>query len=169
MTALMSAVLIVGTLGVLNLLLTFGVIRRLREQSRAATGGASAMSASPVMSPPGTSVGHPGVDLSEETLVGFFAPGCDACDRQLPEFLADARSRDRVVAVVSGGDDEGREVAGRLRAVAEVVVEDRVDGAMQRGFGVKGFPAYCLVRDGVIVAVAPRAADLPRRKARLRA
>ena len=164
MTALTIAVVLVGALCLLDLLLTFGVIRRLRENDASRTQGGSAQPGAP-MAPVGTRVGDTGWE--GETLVGFFAPGCSPCEQQLPGFIEHARARDRVVAVVHGMGGKTSELVRKLEQVADVVVEDSTEGPLHNAFKVEGFPSYCVVRDGVISSVAGRAADLVDQAARV--
>lgn len=156
MTALTAAVVLVGALGVLNLLLTFGVVRRLRADT--------GMTAQPRFEAPmasvGTSVRGGGVDWSGEALVGFFAPGCAPCEEQVPEFVEHAPRWERAVAVVFDPAGEGAEHVRELGRVARVVIESDTGDALQKAFQVKGFPGFCVVRDGVVVSVGGRIADL---------
>jgi hypothetical protein len=162
--ALTLAVILLGTLCVLQLLWTFGVIRRLRTRTGSgARRGADAPGA--LMAPVGTRVRGTAVDWHGEILVGFFLPGCDP--GQLPEFMALARTRPRTVAVLRDRSGTGAELAKRLAQVAEVRIEDSPDGALQRAFRVEAFPSYCLVRHGVISSVAARATDLALQAARI--
>lgn len=164
MTALTIAVVLVGALCVLDLLLTFGVIRRLREQSR--TTNSRPGDGPPVLTAPvGTEVHVPDVPLEEETLVAFLSPSCGACADQLPDLIAEARGRERVVAVVFDPEGTGTELVDRLGEVARVLVERSTDDALLRAFRVTGYPAFCLVRAGVITATTIRVADLPKQLA----
>lgn len=173
MTALTSAVVLVGALGVVNLLLTFGIIRRLRQDAGTgdrpigATPGRLVAPAAPV----GTEIQGTDLRWDGETLVGFFLPGCDPCEEQLPEFVTHAAKWQRVVAVVmdpSGGvSGEAAEALRRLRPVADVVVEKSPDDALHKAFKVSGYPVFCTVRDGVVSSVSGRAADLALEMARI--
>jgi hypothetical protein len=166
MRALTFAVVLVGALCVLDLLLTFGVIRRLRADtgSRSPQGGSDP---GPPMAPVGTAIRGTGLDWDGETLVGFFLPDCGPCEQQFPEFMEYARTQERVVAVVSDPAGKGAELVRKLGEVAQVVVEAGTDGVLRRAFQVQGFPSYCLVGDGRIIAVVGRAADLPDQAARI--
>lgn len=166
MTALTSAVVLVGALGVLNLTLTFGVIRRLREDTGSRSQPTGAQPGAP-MAPVGTSVRDTAPGWDGETLVGFFFPGCAPCEEQVPAFIEYARTRERVVAVVHDRAGNAAELVRKLGQVAQVVVEDGTDGALQKAFRVEAFPSYCVVRDGVISSVAGRAVDLAEQVARV--
>jgi hypothetical protein len=147
----------------LNLTLTIGVIRRLREHAgllrpadelgRAQGGG----------TPPEPVVGKPVGDfsvttvdgdeldrakLAESTLVGFFSPGCQPCAELRPAFIeyAVGLARDRVIAVINAGS--GAEAAADVRAlaaVAQVVVERPGAEPLSAAFGVTGYPTLCTV------------------------
>ncbi|MEV7230786.1 hypothetical protein AB0M79_27750 [Polymorphospora sp. NPDC051019] len=166
MNVLTSAVVLVGALCVLNLLLTFGVIRRLRQGIGSLPEPGGAMPGPP-MAPVGTTVLGADAGWDGETLVGFFTPGCGPCEQQLPAFIEHARTRERVLAVVFDPANNSAELVRELGEVARVVVEDTPDGALQTAFQVKGYPGYCVLRDGIIVLVAGRAADLNDRAARI--
>lgn len=182
MSVAATAVALVGVLSVLNLVLSFGVVRRLREHERVLAkmpmdldGGGDLVGA----------VGSPVADFEAstldggtlrptwfagETLVGFFTPGCRPCAELLPGFLGAARAvpagRAGVVAVVVGersaADTES--LIEKLATVATVVVEGR-GGAMVTAFDVRGYPAFCTVgADGIVGAArlgVPEPAALP--------
>jgi len=159
MTVLSIGMALVGALCALDLLLTFGVIRRLRQHTQLLAIQRSVLP-DDALAPVGTDVSGSGLDLERETLVGFVAPGCGPCEEQLPAFVAAARGRDRVVAVVSGPADRAEAVVAQLREVAEVIVEESADGVLQKVFGARAFPSYCLVKHNVVAATAGRVADL---------
>lgn len=168
MVVLVTAVVVVGLLGVLNLVFCLGVIRRLREHTKLLAerhGGES-----PVLIRPAgqvvdefTATTVDGVRLSRESLAGttltaFLSPGCGPCEEQLPEFVELARAhpggRDRVLAVLTHDSEEGAAVmAAALIDVAEVVHERPGTGAVKTAFGVRGFPTFALVAsDGLLLA-----------------
>lgn len=118
MPFVVAALVLLGLLCLVNLLLTVGILRRMRAQAAAGSGPLFALR-------PGSAVGEfaatttDGEPLTTATLdgtVAFFSADCPACHDTLPDFLAYAREqgRDRVLAVV-GGDD-----ADTVRALAEV-------------------------------------------------
>ncbi len=173
---LVAAVVLLSVVTGLNLLLTFGVIRRLRLHSELIRAGRpGAVNDADIMLPAGaepapfapatTTAGEPLTrnDL-RGVLVGFFSHDCAGCRRQLPEFVTLVRSlrRDRVVAVVVDGDaDANRATLAALEPVARVVTEPR-DGPLQRAFAVLGFPAMgVLDADGRVTGTTMAVTELP--------
>ena len=162
MQYLVAAVVLVGLLGVLNLLLTVGVIRRLRRQSAAPAADSL---------PPGTRIpqfaatttsGEPISDelLGTPALIGFFSHGCRPCEDLLPLFVERARgTSDAVLAVVvsAPGEDSAAE-AGLLAEVARVVTEPP-QGPLQTAFGVNAFPTVLTVGAGDTIVTSGH--DLP--------
>ncbi|MEU4174567.1 redoxin domain-containing protein [Streptomyces sp. NPDC026589] len=129
MSPLAAAVLAVGALALVDLVLTVGVVRRLREHSdllRQASAPAAAM--------PGgmsgiASVGTPvpsftagpsdspvtDRDLTDGTLVAFFSPTCEPCRDKLPGFVAryaDRPEEARQVLAVVVNDSYSSDEAG---------------------------------------------------------
>lgn len=167
MTDLGVVVLVLGTLGLVNLVLTLAMIRRLREQSgliRMSIEGAT--NPEPMMLTAGervgsftatTTTGDPvdRGDLRGPTLVGFLSPTCPMCLESLPGFVDRARAvpggRDHVLAVLVGEQDEVTSLREALEPVAQVVVE-YVAGPVATAFGVIGFPALALLADDEVVA-----------------
>jgi cytochrome oxidase Cu insertion factor (SCO1/SenC/PrrC family) len=175
---LTAAVMLVGFIGLLNLLLTFGVIRRLREHDTALASRPS-MPGPDIMVPAGTEVsdfetqtvdGTPvsNADFTGHTVVGFFSTTCEPCRDRLPEFVTHAATvpggRDRVLAVVvSDSVDADPSVAdlfvAQLGPVARVVTE-QYDGPIGKAFGVQGYPALAAVVNGTVVAAGNSLNDL---------
>jgi thiol-disulfide isomerase/thioredoxin len=151
-----AVVAVIGAVAVVNLVLTMGVLRRLREQA---------------LSPaPGSAVHHeqrlPAVgaavtdfhtvdvdgrdlslhDLTGPAVVGFFTPGCPPCEALLPEFVAAAAEPGRqaiAVIVVDPGEDES-DYRRRLAPAARTVVENP-HGVVQRAFGADVFPTIAVL------------------------
>jgi len=174
MPVLVAAVVVIGLLCVIDLLLTLGTIRRLREHTDLLTRLASALdgTATRARSDPkpmvGTEIGPftavttageilDAAALPADTLIAFFDPGCAPCEDLRPDFLRYAAGRpggrDRVVAVVNARPDEvvppGR--IAELDAVARVVVGPAAE-AVRTAFDVHGWPTLCTVADGRITA-----------------
>jgi thiol-disulfide isomerase/thioredoxin len=162
MPYLAAAVVLVGVIAVLDLLLTVGVVRRLREQAdvlrelRHDPGPGAEVE---VVLPAGRTIADftagtvSGRTVSREgltgpTLVGFFSPHCEPCHEQLPGFLTYAAGFDgAVVAVAAGDPTETADLVAELAGVAEVVVQSE-NGPMERAFEVRGYPALCLLEPG---------------------
>ncbi|MFH9268733.1 redoxin domain-containing protein [Streptomyces sp. NPDC017546] len=102
MSPLAAAVLAVGALALVDLVLTVGVVRRLREHSdllgrtavpAAASPGGMSGTASVGTPVPSFTAGPPDSpvtdrDLADGTLVAFFSPTCAPCRDKLPGFVA---------------------------------------------------------------------------------
>jgi hypothetical protein len=166
MPYLIAAVVIVGTLCVLNLLLTYGVVRRLREHGELLGHGPSAV--------PNLIVGAGSVvgtftaitvdgdelvadDLASGTLVGFFSLDCSGCLRELPRFVDAAAAHpggpDRVLAVVIGAAEDAAEQVAVLSPRARVVVA--LPGAeIEKALEVKGYPAFALLGEDRVVTAS---------------
>ena len=170
MPLLIAAVALVGLLCVLDLILTLGVIKRLREHTEMM---------SSMMSGPKTSIGvgeevgeftTATVDgepvgresLGDDALVGIFSPTCEPCKAKLPHFVEFARNlprgRDQVLATVVGDAELADELVATLQPVARVVVESG-DGAVAAAFKAKGFPTVLRVTqngEGRVVVTSDR-------------
>ncbi len=177
MAVLIAAVILVGLICLADLLLTFGVIRRLREQAEqiGSFGRAGLAAAPPVVglaegdSPAAfasvTMDGQPMTGPAEIRMAAFFSTTCSACPGKVAPFLDYVRShrlaRDGMLAVVLGSPDEPPAYLDDLRRVAQLVFEEP-DGAIARAFQVSGFPAFCLLdSDGAVVASGFDPAALP--------
>lgn len=152
MSPLAAAVLAVGALAMVNLVLTVGVVRRLREHSDLlpgtpgpAVGMPGGMSGiAPVGTPVASFTAGPSDspvtdrDLTDGTLVAFFSPTCEPCRDKLPGFVARYADRPeearQVLAVVvndspssheahdSHGSGVSGEDAGSMAAALAAVV-----------------------------------------------
>jgi thiol-disulfide isomerase/thioredoxin len=166
MPYLLAAIVPVAVLVVLDLVLTLGVVRRLRAHgellSRLTTGGLArqlilGVGRSPATADVTTVDGGPlsTADLAD-TLVGFFSPTCIPCAERAPQFVEYARGvpggRARVLAVVVGDPDRVTALTELFAPVARVVVEPP-EGPLSTAFEVVGFPALCLL-DGAGTVVA---------------
>lgn len=167
MPVVVSLVAVVGAICLLDLVLTVGVIRRLREHSTLITEMGGGQPPAPMLetgetagafealSTTGEVVSRAG--LSGNTLVAVFSPDCSACKAQLPAFVRLARSftggRDQVVAVVAemGGDAEPYRL--ELEPVARVVIEREGTGINQ-ALQVRAFPAFGILGEGGEVKVS---------------
>jgi hypothetical protein len=167
MAFLAAAVVVVGPLCLLDLVLTLGVIRQLRQHAtllgrlqQERPGGFAMAAGETVADFAATTTGGEAVSrelLGGRSLVGFFLLRCQPCAQQLPRFVEFARSvpggAERVLAVVAGGPIEETEYARQLAPVARVVIEE-ARGPVQAAFQVRGFPTLYLVDAGGVVAAA---------------
>jgi hypothetical protein len=170
MTAfLIALVALVGAIALLDLLLTVGVIRRLRQHteqlSNLSTPGGPA---GDIIIGAGEQAGEFAATttdgepvsrdlLSGQTLVGVLSAGCSACQERLPEFVSRAESfpggRGQVLAVLAGEPDEVEPYREQLAPVARVVIEPPMDGPISKALQVQGYPAFALLdADGKVVA-----------------
>jgi Redoxin len=163
---LTAAVIVVGLIAVLDLLLTFGVVRRLREHTELIGGGAGAPAGAPTMLEIGGSIAPfdaTTVDgeaisrdrLSGTTLIGVFGAGCPACEEKLPRFVEFAGSfaggRSQVLAVVAARDSTAAApYVDALTGVA-TVVRDAQGGPLLTALGVSGYPAFAIADSAGVV------------------
>ncbi|KAB2339802.1 TlpA family protein disulfide reductase [Actinomadura rudentiformis] len=165
MAFLVALVVLVGLLCVIDLLLTIGVIRRLREHTELLR----VRNEPPGGLPVGSIVDEfAGADtdgrpvtrdsLPAGTLVAFLSSGCAPCEEMKPRFVeaAGMDGEPQALAVVSGPGS--RELAAQLSAVARVVVEDDTSGPVCAAFQVQAFPTlYRLGPGGRVTATGPEA------------
>jgi hypothetical protein len=149
-----TALVLVGLLCTLNLILTLGVIKRLREHTTRLA---------EVTPPPAVKVGQEIGDfetttlagepvtaerLGSGTLVGFFSPTCGPCKEKLPKFVSHVRAlpdgQHTPLAVVIGEADAAGDFLAALSPIAQVVVEPG-DGPLGRAFGVRAYPTLLRV------------------------
>jgi len=159
---------LVGTVALLNLVLTFGVIRRLREHTgllaeRDRPEGPAVMLATGEAPDEFAATTTGGERLTRDdlggALVGFFSPNCGPCREQAPLFVrraaGTAGGRSRVLAVVVGDETAVAQMVAEFEPVARVVVERGVaaEGSVSQAFGVRGFPALAVLdADGAVAA-----------------
>jgi hypothetical protein len=163
MAILIAAVALVGVLCLLDLLLTFGVIRRLREHTALLAGPRDL---SPVVGlgageRPGvfsavTASGEVVTGTARLRVVGFFSSSCAACPERVPSFVEYLRrhrvERENALAVIQGSHG-APSYLDQIAEVALVCVEP-ADGEVGRAFKVTGFPAFCLLDTDGTVAVS---------------
>jgi hypothetical protein len=150
----------------LNLLLTLGVIRRLRAHSELLSKLSSGRQPHPILAEgrtvePFEAVASTGEPLSRDglsgrTLVGAFTPHCSACEEKLPAFVDYAKAfpggRDQVIAVVVAPEDAADTYRARLEPVARVVVEPPMTGGVRTALSLNSFPAFgVLDESGTVV------------------
>ncbi|MBD0417977.1 redoxin domain-containing protein [Streptomyces sp. TRM S81-3] len=153
MAALTAAVVLVGILCVLDLLLTIGVIKKLREYGPGGPMGAPGKGMTPLRPgeelPAFTAVAEDGARVSPSSLpdgwslIAFLSPNCAPCRTKLPELVAYAAAepggRDRTLAVVVGEPGECERFVRELSPVARVVVEPK-GGPVCAALRVDAFP-----------------------------
>ncbi|MGH3158708.1 MAG: hypothetical protein ACRDNF_19315 [Streptosporangiaceae bacterium] len=164
MPILIAAVVVVGCLCLLDLLLTFGVIRRLREHTTMLATTREALE--PYVGlragePPGpfSTMTISGEEVAGPTglrIVAFFSAWCSVCPEMVPPFVGYLRShhiaRGSVLAVVTGDNNEPPPYLDRLAEVAQVCLV-QADGDVVEAFKVTGYPAFCLLdADGAVLS-----------------
>lgn len=180
MTYLVAAVVVLAVLCLFNLVLSFGIIRRLRQHTellnRPGAGPAVSDHVLPVgatvpefsvVTIDGTEVGS--ATVNQAGLVGFFSSTCPACKERLPDFLsAVPRFADqgwRVLAAVVGSGADRDTLIASLRDRVDVVAEE-LDGELTKAFSVTGYPAFVLVENGQVSASGFDFRELPEPVAR---
>jgi hypothetical protein len=174
MAILTAAVIVVGALCLLDLLLTFGVIRRLREhEEMISKSGPAAMPPTIGLRPSERAAGFTAVTTGGDLLTGapglrmaaFFSTMCSVCPERVEPFLAYLGGHQiaphsvLAVAVTPGSDLPP--YLDRLAAAAQICIEQE-DGELAKAFKVQGFPAFCLLDgDGAVVASSYDPANLP--------
>jgi hypothetical protein len=166
MPVVIAAVVIVGLLCLLDLLLTFGTIRRLREHTELLRARQLADTL-PVIGLPAGQVPEPFTAVAEDgaviagpaglRLAGFFSATCPACPGRVAPFIdyvqANHIARDDVLATLL--DAAGAAPPPYLSLLAEVALVTVQPAGSQviKSFGVAGYPAFCLLdADGAVVA-----------------
>lgn len=159
---LVAAVVLLGVLCLLNLLLTVGILRRMRTSAEWQPGPLFRLG-------PGSAIGafsavttadEPVSDDTVTGIVGFFTAGCGDCHELLPRFVerAGEMGREKVLAVVGGDDEDAVRALGR---VARVVVADLDGGPVAQAFQNTWTPSLYLVGDDHrVVAVGTQIEEL---------
>lgn len=159
-----------------NLVLTVGLIRRMREfeaESGHAHGGGRPALPGPALNRGDAGPAALGLPARTPALVGVFSTRCKACPSHLPEFAALARERaaqGMATLAVLGGDRDRIAEFHALLGDAATVVEDLGDGPMgsgdaTSGLAIRSWPSYVLFDASARVeAVGLSLADLPIRR-----
>lgn len=173
MPIMIAAVALVGGLCLVDLLLTFGVIRRLREQTTMLSGTpprprqASGLSAGDL---PGafsavTTEAERVSGAAGLRVVAFFASWCSVCPERAQPFAdylsAHGITRDSALAVSIGPGRTPPPYLDVLTGMARICVEEE-DGEIAKAFQVNGFPAFIVLDgDGSVALTAFDPAALP--------
>jgi peroxiredoxin len=165
---LTGAVVLLTGISLVHLLLTVGLVRRIREHEVRLAALAADLPDAMTMrvgervpdfetrATDGEPVRRAG--LTEPALFGFFSPQCDACTERVPEFRRAAAAHGGPVVAVVVADGGDVETLATALAFTRVVVEEP-GGPVTGAFGVRGFPAFAYVdADGVLRS---RGFDLP--------
>ncbi|MFJ4498803.1 TlpA family protein disulfide reductase [Streptomyces sp. NPDC088864] len=164
MAVLGSAVALLGALTVLNLVLTYGIIRKLPSLAPARPAGpVDAGSVGTVAGDFSVHTADGSVltrqDLPDGALVGFFSPGCEPCTELLPRFSAAVRdlriSRAEVLAVIAPGTESPHPYADELGDIARLAVGGEA-ARIAEAFGITGYPVVCRVASDGSVTVIDR-------------
>ncbi|NUW32372.1 TlpA family protein disulfide reductase [Nonomuraea sp. SMC257] len=180
MPYLVAIMVLLGLLCLVNLLLTLGLVRRIKEHTKlidalyevVGSGGLSGVRAGAAI---GEAVGDfdaTTVDgdrvtrdgLAEGTVVAFLSPDCAGCREQLPELAswAAGQDRSRVVAVVDGREGDVAHLVTTLSPVARVIVEEATPPQVAEAFKLQAFPTFYQVAEGgKLLATAPKISRLP--------
>ncbi|MFJ1805759.1 MULTISPECIES: TlpA family protein disulfide reductase [unclassified Streptomyces] len=154
MYVLTAAVVLVAVLCLLDLLLTVGVIKRLREHTeiiapirqQAGIRTGDEVGEFSVLSVDGEPLGRE--SLTDDSVVAFFAPDCQPCKAVIPDFIrlakADETGRDHRIAVVIGEASASGELVAMLRPFAQVIVEEPL-GAVSTAFRTSATPTVLRV------------------------
>lgn len=170
MGVLTAAVSIIAVLAAFNLLLTFGLIRRLRLMGSTGVG-------KPALPALGALVGSfatstlDGATVSERDLlsgpavVGFFEAECQPC-ADLKREILDRGAPASLLAFVEGSaqDQATLAFARDLATFARVAVVEP-SSSPARAFGVTAFPTLMRLHDGVVVAAGHRLGDVETKRA----
>ncbi len=158
MIVLVAAVVLLTVVMAVHLLLTFALIRRVRElQENVAKGPARDES----LPRPGMRIGNFTAELTDgrtfattdlvegDTLVGFFAAGCSPCKPVVADLVANPPAERFVAFVETDGTELGVDLMTKLAGIAEVAELPR-DSAVSGAFAQEGFPTLVRVTDGEV-------------------
>lgn len=161
MELLVIGLVVLAGLMVVNFLLTFALLGRVKSLQQLAETSAGRDPALPKVGDP---VGRfqattaDGALVTDEALrsgvvlVGFFAPGCRPC-ATVREQLLESPPKLPVMAFVEGDDDaaEARVLGGALSKVAQVTYTAQGDSVL-KAFRQAGFPTLIRVENGTVAA-----------------
>jgi hypothetical protein len=174
MVLLAAGLVVVGVLCLLDLVLTLGVVRRLREHTTMLSAGGWGGEEAPIGLTAGempagfaavTADGAQITGPADLSVVAFFSTSCSLCPKRVPAFVNYVRSGSvrpqEVLAIVTGDNGESVPYYPDLAAVGQVAAEPD-NGPANEAFGVTGFPAFFVLgAGGVVVASGYDPARLP--------
>jgi hypothetical protein len=171
MELLTAAVLVLAALTLFNLLLSLGLVRRIRQYEKASADGRSSTDDRSLMHPVGTRLAPFGattvdgapVVLSGRTVFGFFSTECGGCEVRIADFVPYAAKvpggASQVLAVVLGVNDEkAARFVSALSAVARVIRESD-GGPVSQAFGLAAVPVFGVLTDGYTVEASGYSVD----------
>jgi len=150
---LIGAVVVVGVLCLIDLLLTFGVIRRLREHTAMLAPSQPRGDHVTGLTAGGTPEAFTATDnegavvqgAAGLSVVAFFSASCSVCPKRVPAFVDYVRAhrigRNEVLAVVIAQASDSVPYLADLAEVARVCAEPS-DDSIERAFAVQAFPAF---------------------------
>ncbi|MET8909061.1 hypothetical protein [Micromonospora sp. NPDC004551] len=144
-----AALALVGTVAVLNLVLTLALARRLREtRAGHAHDGEPVPEVLPAAGLAVSGFAHADLTAGRRTVV-MLTPTCPPCQTLLEDLTADAeRRRPDTLVLMIGTPEETAVMAPRLTGFDTATISEQL---AEREFQVKGFPAVLSVVDGVVV------------------
>lgn len=175
MPFLVTAVVLVGLLCVVDLLLTFAVLRRLREHTEQLGRLSGAGNSSPGFDrdrfvgqelPEFSATTTDGAVISRESvagtveLVGFFAPGCDPCLVQAPVFaeVAGGMAAGKTLVLVAGSGSDADDLVQIFKGVTDVVLAPE-GMTVIKGLNIDAFPT--VLRFDASGAIVDAAVSVP--------
>jgi len=155
---------IAAAVAVLNLMLVFALIGRVRAlQETVAAQGAAVVDRS--LPRPGRRVGAFEVSTTrgdritqdslrdEAMLVGFFITGCTSCEGIRSQLLADPPALPLLTFIHANGDAEAARAIGEaLAPVASVAYFDDRNDTVGEAFGTVRYPTLLRIEGGVVAA-----------------
>jgi AhpC/TSA family len=173
MTVLSWLVILVGVLCLVDLLLTFGVIRRLRVHTGLLNSSATANETVIGLPAGATPPDFAAVSIRDEQVdgpvglrvVAFFASFCSVCPTKVPAFLAylerNQIRQDEVLAVMAADPQDPVPYLNQVAQVALVCMEP-ANGPVSSAFQVSAFPSFCVLDpDGSLRSAHYDPASLP--------
>ena len=162
MIVLATAVTLFGALSLINLLLTLGLVRRLRQSS-------------PQLRPtdsnlllPGLTLGAP-LPLADQfgqdgrpLLVGFFSAGCKACPDHVAPFRAYAEAfPGDAIAILEGGSEADAKYGPGLGDAVRMVSNGTEGIPISVAVGLRAWPSFIVVDEaGRVLSTALSVNDL---------